>query len=118
MEKSNPVKDQSFRFAVDIVLFCGHLKNQKHYELSNQLIRSGTAIGANVEEALEAFTRKDFAYRMSIASREAVETIYWLRIIKEAGLLPETDLNSLIHRATALKLMLVSIVKTTQDSLK
>jgi len=118
MKKSNPVKEKSFRFAVDVILFCGLLKEHKHYEISNQLIRSGTSIGANVEEALEGFSRKDFAYRMSVAARECRETLYWLRLIKETNLSSEKTLIPLINKATELKRILVSIVKTTQESLK
>jgi four helix bundle protein len=59
------------------------LKNDKHYELSSRLLRSGTSIGANVEEALAGQSRKDFFAKTSIASKEARETNYWLRLLKD-----------------------------------
>jgi len=117
MDKPNVIKDKSFDFAADMVLFCGLLKDMKQYELSRQVIRSGTSIGANVEEALESFTRKDFAYRMSVASREARETVFWLRVIKEAKLLPPENVSVMLTKAAELKKILISIVKTTQESL-
>ncbi len=118
MEKPNPIKEKSFNFAVEVVLFCTMLKELKHYELSTQLIRSGTSIGANVEEAIEAFSRKDFAYRMSVAARESRETLFWLRVIRKSGLIKEEQINPLIRDASEIKRILVSIVKTTQESLR
>ena len=71
-----PIKERSFIFAVEIVKFCNHLKELRQYEISNQLIRSGTSIGANLREASNGYTKKDFIYKVSIAQKEADETIY------------------------------------------
>jgi four helix bundle protein len=78
-----PIKERSFKFAVEIVKFCIYLKQIRQYELSNQLIRSGTSIGANLREAVNGYSKKDFIYKVSIAQKEADETIYWLEIINE-----------------------------------
>jgi four helix bundle protein len=78
-----PIKERSFKFAVEIVKFCIYLKEIRQYELSNQLIRSGTSIGANLREAVNGYSKKDFIYKVSIAQKEADETIYWLEIINE-----------------------------------
>jgi len=77
-------KEKSYDFALEIIKLCSSLKEQKHFEISKQLIRSGTSIGANVEEALAGQSRKDFFAKMAIASKEARETNYWLRLIKDS----------------------------------
>ena len=81
--KPEPIKERSFRFAVEIVKYCIDLKLLKHFEIANQLIRSGTSIGANIREANNGFSKKDFVFKMSIAQKETDETIYWLEIINE-----------------------------------
>ena len=78
-----PIKERSFKFAVEIVKFCIYLKEIRQYELSKQLIRSGTSIGANLREAVNGYSKKDFIFKVSIAQKEADETIYWLEIINE-----------------------------------
>jgi len=83
VKKPEPIKERSFRFAVKIVKYCIDLKLLKHFEIANQLIRAGTSIGANIKEANNGFSKKDFIFKMSIAQKEADETIYWLEIINE-----------------------------------
>jgi four helix bundle protein len=78
--KENIVKEKSFRFAVRIVRLYQFLVNEKsEYVLSKQLLRSGTSIGANIEEADSAQTKKDFIAKLSTSLKEAKETHYWLR---------------------------------------
>lgn len=80
MKTDNPVLDKSFQFSVRIVNLYKHLvKEHKEYVLSKQLLRSGTSIGANVNEAQAAQTKPDFIAKMSIASKEARETQYWMK---------------------------------------
>ncbi len=84
--KENIVKEKSYQFALDVIQAYRLLgEEHKEYILSKQLLRSGTSIGANVEEALAASSRKDFSYKMSIACREARETLYWLRLLNDSG---------------------------------
>ena len=83
------VKQKSYDFALKIIRFSAWLKMNKHFEISSQLLRSGTSIGANVEEALAGQSQKDLSAKMSIASKEARETNYWLRLL--------TDSKSLIN---------------------
>ncbi|MFA5553589.1 MAG: four helix bundle protein [Phycisphaerae bacterium] len=71
------IKHKSYDFALQIVKLCNNLKNDRHYEISSQLLRSGAGIGANVEEALAGQSRKDFVAKMAIASKEARETNYF-----------------------------------------
>jgi four helix bundle protein len=111
MTRANPVQDKSFQFALDVMRLCGSLREQHEYELGRQLLRSGTAIGANVEEALAAVSRPDFIAKMSIASKEARECHYWLRLLRDATI---TDTTPLIDNCTELVRMLTSIVKTAQ----
>ncbi|MFP4096075.1 MAG: four helix bundle protein [Cyclobacteriaceae bacterium] len=94
----NPVQDKSFAFAVRIVRLYQHLtQEKKEFVLSRQLLRSGTGIGANVEEGVGGFTRKDFRAKLSIAYKEARETKYWLRLLKETGYINEEAFESMLH---------------------
>jgi len=110
--KQNLIKQKSFNLALEIINLDKNLQDQKEYVISKQLLRSGTSIGANVQEADASPTRKDFAYKMSIASKEARETKYWLTLLHQSNLttipvdnyLPE--INSIIN-------ILTKIVKTT-----
>jgi len=101
-----PIKERSFKFAVEIVKFCTYLKENRHYEISNQLIRSGTSIGANLREASNGYSKKDFIYKVSIAQKEADETIYWLEILNE--ILNENEIDLLLNEA----IQLLKIIKT------
>ena len=82
--------------------------------LARQVVRSGTSIGANIEEAQGASTKKEFARRMNIARAEARETLYWLRLISETGLLPQPRLREIITEADELVCVLTTIVKRAQ----
>ena len=80
--KESILRMKSHELAEAIVLFCRKQKNTHNYIIANQLIRSGTSIGACVAEAGAAQTRKDFITKMAIASKEARETMYWLKLIQ------------------------------------
>ena len=82
--------------------------------ISKQILKSGTNIGAHVNEASAGESRKEFAHKMSIASKEARETLYWLNLLKESRLL-DWDISKEIDECTPLARMLISIVKTTQN---
>lgn len=109
------VKQKSYDFALQIIKLCGQLCNSKHFEISSQLLRSGTSIGANIEEALAGQSRKDFFAKMSIASKEARETNYWLRLITDAGIVDRSKNLKLIESSQELIKILTSIVKTGND---
>ena len=109
------IKERTFHFAVDIVRFVGELpKTTAGYALGRQLIRSGTSIGANVEEATGARTKKEFINIMNIAKREARETLYWLRLIQEAGSNNLTMIERAIREANELVSILTTIVKRAE----
>jgi len=106
------VKQKSYDFALRVIKFYQLLKQEKFFEISAQLIRSATSIGANVEEALAGQSRKDFIAKMSIASKEARETHYWLRLIRDSSLTSKDNVEKLVADSEELVKMLTSIVKT------
>jgi four helix bundle protein len=112
--RQNIVKDKSFQFALDIISFNRLLLDKKEFVMSRQLLRSATSIGANVEEAAAAQTKKDFIFKMSIASKEARETNYWLRLLKASALI-DYGVDDLLMKSEELKKILTSIVKTSQE---
>ena len=109
------VKQKSYDFALQIINLCIRLRENKHFEIASQLLRAGTSIGANVEEALAGQSRKDFFAKMSLASKEARETNYWLRLIKDAEISNEQQGQKLIEESEELVKILTSIVKTGYD---
>jgi four helix bundle protein len=113
----NPVRAKSFAFALEVIELYRELRDRREYVLSRQLVRSGTSIGANVEEALAAQSRNDFLSKMSIASKEARETKYWLRLFRESRL-ADVDVTQALEDAEELIRMLTSIVKTTGEGRK
>jgi four helix bundle protein len=90
---------------------CLWLRNKKHYEIASQLLRSGTSIGANIEEASASCSRKEFFQKMSIASKEARETHYWLRLLKDTDIMTDKQTSHLLAETEELIKMLTSIVK-------
>ena len=81
-KKDNLIVDLTFQFALGVIKYCDSLKEKKKYEMSSQLFKSGTSIGANVREAQGAESRADFIHKMKIAYKEAEETEYWLNLCK------------------------------------
>ena len=112
--RENLVRDESYDFALQVVNFCRTLRDWRIGPLQRQLLKSGTSIGANVEEALAAQSRPDFIAKMSIASKEAREANYWLRLFRDSGLAAEEKLLSLLNKSEGLVNILTSIVKTSR----
>ena len=107
---------KSFSFSVRIVKLCRMLREQrKEYILSNQLMRSGCSIGANIWEAKQGQSRADFLSKNSIALKEAVETDYWLRLLHETGYLTDREFDSIYRDCDEIRRILASIVKTTRE---
>ena len=116
-DKENIIQKKSYDFALNIVNLVKHFpKTTEGYVISNQLIRSGTSVGANVEEAIAAFSKEDFAYKMNIALKEARESNYWLRIIRDSQIISNSNENQLITDSEEIIRILTSIVKTSQKS--
>ena len=111
-EKAYDIKERTLQFAVEVVKFVSVLpRDAAGYALGRQLIRSGTSIGANVEEANGARTKKEFANTINIAKREARETLYWLRVISEAKLVGSEHIREMTIEANELVSILTTIVK-------
>jgi len=115
-QKRNVIKEKSYEFALEIISLCQEMRKEKEYFLSKQLVRSGTSIGANVEEASAAQSRKDFVAKMAISSKEARETHYWLRLIEDSRICNRLNVKPLIVECEELIRLLTSIVKTSQES--
>jgi four helix bundle protein len=114
--KRNAVQEKSYAFALDVVRLVKQFRRQaREYELSGQLIRAATSIGANVEEAIAGQSRRDFAAKMAIASKEARETRYWLRLMSDAEMLEMTEGKKLIDRCEEMIRILTAIVKTSRS---
>ena len=112
--KPSLVKDKSYAFALRTIALAKWLKAQKEFEIAGQVLRSGTAIGSNVEEALAGVSRADFIAKMSMASKEARETHYWLRLLRDSKVVPESKISPLADESLELVRMLTAIVKTSQ----
>src|SRR3712207_4380100 len=91
------VQKKSFEFALEIIRLYRTLQDQHEYVLSKQLLRCGTSIGANIEEASVGQSRRDFLAKMSIASKEARETKYWLRLLQKSELVAIDGTKELAH---------------------
>ena len=117
--KGNIVLEKSFDFAIRIVDVYKHLCNsQKEYVLSKQLLRSGTSIGANINEAQAAQSKNDFIAKMAIASKEARESKYWIDLLIKTNYLDKNSehTKSLLNQVEELIKLLTSIVKSSQSN--
>jgi four helix bundle protein len=110
------IQKKSFEFALSIIELYKQLITKNEYVLSKQLLRSGTSIGANVEEASAGQTKKDFIAKMSIASKEARETLYWLKLLQESNL-TNIDCSNQLKQCNDIINILTAIVKTSQQKL-
>jgi four helix bundle protein len=114
--KSNIVRDKSYAFALRTIGLARWLKLQKEFEIAGQILRSGTAIGSNVEVALAGISRADFVAKMSIASKEARETHYWLRLLRDSKIVSNSRISALEDENLELIKVLTAIVKTSQTT--
>ncbi len=117
MKSENVIQAKSYAFAVRIVLLYQHLlKTKKEFVLAKQLLRCGTSIGANVEEAIGGQSRADFVSKLSIAYKEARETSYWLRLLKDTGYLTEVEFDSIYTDSEELCRIIGAIQKSTKQA--
>ena len=115
-DKRNLIREKTYKFSLQIIALYKQLKDQNEYVLSKQILRSGTSIGANTEEATAAQSRKDFISKMSIASKEARETNYWLRLLRDSKLLKDVDYDEILTKSEEIIRILTSIVKSSQKT--
>ncbi len=114
--KENIILKKTFDFSVEISNLVVLLRRKRETIISNQLLRSATSIGANVHEASAAMTKKDFILKMSIASKEARESAYWLRLLNTSKIV-ELDFSSYINANDEIIKIITAILKTAQTNL-
>ena len=115
MKENNIIRDKSYQFALKIIKVYNHLsKEKKEFVLSKQLLKSGTSIGANIEEAIGAQSQNDFLHKMSIAYKEARETKYWLQLLKDSEIINGKD-SRLIEDCEELLRIIGAIQKTIKS---
>lgn len=117
--KNSIILDKSFKFAVRIIKLYQFLcKEKKEFVLSKQILRSGTSIGANVEEAHGGISDSDFSNKISLAYKESRETQYWLRLLNAADYINKRMFDSFAKDCEELCKILFSILKTTRINKK
>jgi four helix bundle protein len=117
MKKDNVVQIKSYAFAVRIVKVFNYLSEQrKEYVLSKQLLRCGTSIGANIEEAIGGQSEKDFFAKLTISYKEARETHYWIRLLEDTDYLSVEEADNLLKDVDELLRIIGSIQKTLRNS--
>ncbi len=116
-KKESIIETKSFEFALDVIVLFKKLVKENEYIISKQILRSGTSIGANIQEASAAFSKKDFLYKMTISSKEARETRYWLQLLDRSKL-TNIDVSNHLSQIQDMISILTKIVKTTQEKLK
>ena len=116
MKKENIIQDKSYNFALRIVKLYKHLSQEKReFILSEQLLRSGTSIGANIEEAIGGQSEKDFYAKLTISYKEARETKYWIRLLKDSEYLDKEIANDFLNNVEELLRIVGSIQKTLKN---
>lgn len=115
-DKPQEISERAFEFAVRVVELCQGLDGKPGVSrtLANQLLRSGTSVGANLEESKGGQSRADFLSKVSISLKEARETYYWLRLLNAADILSERQLAPLLDEANQIVAILTTIVKKTK----
>ena len=115
--KDNIVLTKSFNFAIIIIELSKILqKDKKEFVISKQLLRSGTSIGANIKEAVNGFSKKDFIAKMYVALKEANETEYWLELLNATDYLAEAEYKSIVYDCKELCKLLSSITKSAKQA--
>ncbi|MBU8893639.1 MAG: four helix bundle protein [Bacteroidales bacterium] len=118
-KKNNIIYQKSFDFALDIVkLYKLLIAEKKEYVLSRQILKSGTSIGANVREADNAESKADFIHKMSIAQKEADETIYWIELLYASEFIEKSSYDKLSEKAIEIIKIIKAIIITSKKSLK
>ena len=121
MESKTDIVEKTYQFALRIVEICCFLTTEaskKDFVMSKQLLKSGTSIGANVEEAQHPQSLPDFISKMSISLKESRETIYWLRLLRDSKYLSKEQVQPLIDDCYAIQHILIAIVNTSHNKLR
>ena len=113
---NHTLRDRSKQFAKEIVFLCRSIKStHRESVLTNQLLRSGTSIGANLYEAKYAQSTKDFISKLEIAQKECYETEYWLELLFETGYIPEEQYKPLKNDCGIIRRMLIASLNTVKN---
>ncbi|MBL7191415.1 four helix bundle protein [bacterium] len=117
MMRGDELSERLLEFSIRIIRLCKYLNRDRDNRIiSNQLLRSGTSIGANYEEARGAESRADFIHKLTISLKETRESLYWIKIIKNAGLIKSEKVEVIYNEANEICSILVSSVKTSKKS--
>ena len=111
--KDNVIIKLTFQFALDIIKYCEGLQDDKKFVIANQLLKSGTSIGANIREAQNAESKADFIHKFKIAAKETEETIYWLELCKFSENYP--DVEKLIEQINNISRIVNKIIITSKQ---
>jgi four helix bundle protein len=116
MKTNNIVQHKSFEFAIGIIeLYKYLISDKKEFILSKQILKSGTSIGANIEESAGTQSKRDFINKISISYKELRETIYWLKLLHGASYITDGQFELLFSNATELGRLISSILKTSKE---
>ncbi len=114
IEKKNIIIELSFQFSLSIIAYCQTLNENKQYVISQQLLKSGTSIGANIREAQSAESKNDFIHKFKIAEKEAEETEYWLELCKFSKNFP--NLGNLLENLVEIKKIVAKIIVSAKSN--
>lgn len=118
IEKNNIILTKTYDFTVRIVKLYQYLcQEKKEFELSKQILRSGTSIGANAEESVGGLSKKDFLAKLGISYRETRETRFWLRLLRDTNYISEEQAKSMIDHAEEIFRIITAIQKSTKNNL-
>jgi four helix bundle protein len=116
--KENVLKEKSYKFALRTVKLYQYLADEKkEFVMSKQVLRSGTSIGANIEEANQGQSKLDFIHKLSISQKESFETHYWIRLLRDSNFLSEKLANSLLEDCEEIQKLITSSIKTAKSNL-
>ena len=111
--KENIIVTLTFKFALEIIKYCDDLQENKKFVIANQLLKSGTSIGANIREAQNAESKADFIHKFKISAKEIEETIYWLELCKFSNNYPDVD--NLIEQLSTISKIVNKIIITSKQ---
>ena len=118
METKNLIVDKSYKFSLRIIKLYKYLANEKkEFVLSKQILRCGTSIGANINEAQSAETKPDFIHKMGISLKEVRETIYWLNLLKDSDYIDNKSFSSIEKDCSELLKLISKIILTSKENI-
>ncbi|HAN09184.1 MAG TPA: four helix bundle protein [Clostridiales bacterium] len=118
VESGNVLRDKSYSIAIKAVKLCGEIqKNRKEFNLTNQLIRSGTSIGANTREAIHSQSKRDFIAKLYIVLKETEESKYWLELLVDTGYTTKEEVKCMYKELIEIAKIITSSIVTTKSNI-